>query len=164
MTEIRRVLVTGSAGFIGFHLSKRLCEDGVSVVGIDNMTPYYDVRLKERRVAVLHPYDTFTFLRVDMADRDGMERLFADYDFDVVVNLAAQAGVRYSLQNPHAYVDSNIVGFVNLLECCRTAASAIWCMHHQVRFTVPIPGCRFPPITTWTTRYPCMLRPKRPTN
>ena len=119
MTEIRRVLVTGSAGFIGFHLSKRLCEDGVSVVGIDNMTPYYDVRLKERRVAVLHPYDTFTFLRVDMADRDGMERLFADYDFDVVVNLAAQAGVRYSLQNPHAYVDSNIVGFVNLLECCR---------------------------------------------
>ncbi len=118
--DFNHVLITGAAGFIGFHLSLRLLKDGCRVVGVDNMTPYYDVRLKQNRLDQLLAYDTFSFHRADLADRDGLTTLFKQHPaFDVVVNLAAQAGVRYSLTNPHAYVDSNIVGFVNLLECCR---------------------------------------------
>ena len=113
------ILVTGAAGFIGFHLSMRLLADGYMVVGLDNLNDYYDVRLKEARLERLKAFDNFRFVRLDLADREGMERLFADYEFDRVVHLAAQAGVRYSLENPHAYVESNLMGFMNVLEGCR---------------------------------------------
>ncbi len=113
------VLVTGAAGFIGFHLSKRLLEDGYSVSGIDSLNPYYDVNLKTDRLEKLKTFDKFSFFKTDLCDRAAMGEIFKNRRFDVVVNLAAQAGVRYSLENPHAYVDSNIVGFVNVLECCR---------------------------------------------
>ena len=114
-----KILVTGAAGFIGFHLSKRLAERGDDVVGIDNLNDYYDVSLKRARLEQLEPYPNFQFQKADIADREAMADLFATLAPDVVVNLAAQAGVRYSLQNPHAYADSNLVGFVNVLEGCR---------------------------------------------
>ena len=106
-------LVTGAAGFIGFHLSERLLNDGHQVVGIDNLNGYYDVRLKQDRLVQLTVREKFTFHQLDLADRSAMEQLFEHYEFDVVVNLGAQAGVRYSLQNPRAYIDSNISGFAN---------------------------------------------------
>jgi UDP-glucuronate 4-epimerase len=117
------VLVTGAAGFIGFHLSRRLLENGVKVVGLDCLNDYYDVNLKRDRLKQLEAEDGFTFAQINLADREALEELFRHQPFDVVVNLAAQAGVRYSLKNPHAYVDSNIVGFVNILECCRHFSS-----------------------------------------
>lgn len=114
-----RILVTGAAGFIGFHLSRRLLDRGDSVVGVDNMNAYYDVRLKEARLERLRANDAFDFVRADLSDREAMEELFAGGRFDAIVNLAAQAGVRYSLENPHAYVDSNVTGFLNVLEGAR---------------------------------------------
>jgi UDP-glucuronate 4-epimerase len=117
--DYKNVLVTGTAGFIGFHLSRRLLENGCRVVGLDIMSDYYDVRLKKARLALLTANNRFVFHQLDLADLEGIEKLFDEESFDVVVNLAAQAGVRYSLTNPHAYVSSNLVGFVNLLECCR---------------------------------------------
>jgi UDP-glucuronate 4-epimerase len=118
--NFQNVLVTGSAGFIGYHLSLRLLKMGCQVAGIDNMNPYYDVGLKQSRLDQLLAFDNFSFHPDDLSDRSGLESVFKKHQpFDVVVNLAAQAGVRYSLTNPHAYIDSNIVGFVNLLECCR---------------------------------------------
>ncbi|ACF46530.1 MULTISPECIES: NAD-dependent epimerase [Prosthecochloris] len=116
---MNKILVTGAAGFIGFHVSRRLLERGDEVVGIDNLNSYYDVALKEARLEELEPFGQFRFIRMDLADREAMEDLFAIEKFDYVVNLAAQAGVRYSLQNPHAYIDSNIQGFINILEGCR---------------------------------------------
>jgi len=117
--DFKRVLVTGAAGFIGFHLAHRLLKEGYSVVGIDNLTPYYDVNLKKARLNKLTPFSNFQFHEIDISRLDAMKAMFEARSFDVVVNLAAQAGVRYSLENPHAYVDANLVGFVNLLECCR---------------------------------------------
>lgn len=114
-----KILVTGAAGFIGMHVSQVLLARGEQVVGLDNLNDYYDPRLKEARLARLEPDPGFSFVRMDVADRPGMEALFAREKFDRVVHLAAQAGVRYSLQNPHAYIDSNIVGFMNILEGCR---------------------------------------------
>ena len=117
-----KVLVTGAAGFIGFHLTLALLDRGDEVVGVDNLNDYYDPQLKQDRLDVIDSHvraDAFTFLKTDIADRAAMSALFSDYSFDVVVNLAAQAGVRYSLENPSAYVDSNLVGFVNILEGCR---------------------------------------------
>jgi UDP-glucuronate 4-epimerase len=114
-----KILVTGAAGFIGFHTSKRLLERGDTVVGLDNFNDYYDVGLKESRADVLAGYDAFDMQRIDLADRAAVEKLFADEGFDKVVHLAAQAGVRYSIENPHAYIDSNIVGTTNILEGCR---------------------------------------------
>src|SRR5262245_37892045 len=110
------ILVTGAAGFIGFHLARRLLQQEQSVVGLDNVNDYYDVSLKQARLDEL---GGFRFVRLDIAERDELDRLFAASKFDVVVNLAAQAGVRYSLVNPHAYIRSNIDGFVNILEACR---------------------------------------------
>jgi len=114
-----KVLITGAAGFIGMHTCQVLLARGDEVVGLDNLNDYYDPRLKEDRLARLTPHPRFRFVKLDVADRSGMERLFAAEGFDRVVHLAAQAGVRYSLQNPHAYVDSNLVGFMNVLEGCR---------------------------------------------
>ncbi len=117
-----KVLVTGAAGFIGFHLTLALLERGDEVVGVDNLNGYYDPQLKRDRLDVIDSHkraDAFTFIKEDIADRDAMSALFKSYSFNVVVNLAAQAGVRYSLENPNAYVDSNLVGFVNILEGCR---------------------------------------------
>nr|WP_319528617.1 NAD-dependent epimerase [Pseudomonas laurentiana] len=114
-----KILVTGSAGFIGFHVCRYLLRRGDEVVGIDNLNDYYDVSLKQARLDQLLPEERFSFVRLDIADRDGMARLFSEGGFDRVVHLAAQAGVRYSLENPHAYVDSNLTGFVNVLEGCR---------------------------------------------
>ena len=114
-----KILVTGAAGFIGMHTSERLLARGDEVVGLDNLNDYYDPTLKEARLARLTPNKGFRFVKMDVADRAGIERLFAEEKFDRVIHLAAQAGVRYSLQNPHAYVDSNLVGFINILEGCR---------------------------------------------
>ncbi len=118
-TEFKKILVTGAAGFIGFHLSRRLLEEGLEVVGLDIVNDYYDPAIKEARLEILKPYKGFKFVKKDLSDRKAMEDLFSQEAFDGVVNLAAQAGVRYSLINPQSYVDSNLVGFVNILEGCR---------------------------------------------
>lgn len=114
-----RTLVTGVAGFIGFHTAKRLLARGDEVLGLDNVNNYYDVRLKEARLAQLENTPGYSLLRVDLADRKAMPEVFAEARPQRVIHLAAQAGVRYSLKNPHAYVDSNLVGFINILEGCR---------------------------------------------
>jgi UDP-glucuronate 4-epimerase len=120
-------LVTGAAGFIGFHLCKRLLEDGYSVLGVDNLNDYYDPDLKQTRLDILKADPGFSFFKTDLSDKDGLEAIYKENSPEVVVNLAAQAGVRYSLTNPQAYVESNLVGFVNILECCR---------HHDVKHLV----------------------------
>ncbi|MDE1888614.1 MAG: NAD-dependent epimerase, partial [Gammaproteobacteria bacterium] len=120
-------LVTGAAGFIGFHLCTRVLADGLQVTGLDNLNDYYDVTLKEARLDRLKKSANFDFVKLDLADRAGMAALFARVQPEIVVNLAAQAGVRYSLKNPHAYVEANLAGFVNVLEGCR---------HHKVRHLV----------------------------
>jgi UDP-glucuronate 4-epimerase len=125
--ELKKVLVTGTAGFIGFHLARRLLSEGYDVIGLDNVNSYYDVRLKQARLAELADSKAFTFVKMDLSEKDSLNDLFGRHQFDVVVNLAAQAGVRYSLENPQAYVDSNLVGFVNILEGCR---------HHDVKHLV----------------------------
>jgi len=113
------VLITGVAGFIGFHLGKRLLARGDEILGLDNLNDYYDVTLKEARLAQLKGQVGFHFYKSDLADREGIPLLFKEHEPEVVVNLAAQAGVRYSQQNPHAYIDSNLLGFANILEGCR---------------------------------------------
>ena len=122
-----KILVTGAAGFIGFFTAKRLLERGETVVGLDNFNDYYEVSLKEARAAILDKFDNFTMHRIDLADRNAMESLFANEKFDKVVHLGAQAGVRYSIENPHSYIDSNIVGTLHILEGCR---------HHNVQHLV----------------------------
>ena len=114
-----KVLVTGAAGFIGSNVARQLLDRGDSVVGLDNFNDYYDVSLKEARAATLDPYENFSMRRLDLADREAMDELFASEEFDKVVHLAAQAGVRYSIENPHTYIESNIVGTLHVLEGCR---------------------------------------------
>jgi UDP-glucuronate 4-epimerase len=117
--ESKKVLVTGAAGFIGFHLSKRLCSENFEVTGIDNLNDYYDVTLKENRLRILREFSSFDFHKISLEDKKAIDDLFQEKKFDYVVNLAAQAGVRYSLTNPYAYIESNISGFLNILEACR---------------------------------------------
>ena len=118
---MQKTLVTGSAGFIGFYVAKRLLEKGDRVVGLDNLNNYYDVNLKRARLVQLTAVPAFGFVKMDLADREGVRQLFQAENFDLVVHLAAQAGVRYSLTNPQAYVDANLVGFANVLEGCRSS-------------------------------------------
>jgi UDP-glucuronate 4-epimerase len=140
-----KVLVTGVAGFIGYHLAQRLLAEGIQVYGIDNLNDYYDVSLKKARLVQLQPQTEFTFECLDLANRDRLLQLFQDIKFNYVINLAAQAGVRYSLQNPFAYVDSNMSGFVNLLEGCRrsqvkhlvfASSSSVYGANAKVPFSV----------------------------
>lgn len=140
-----QILVTGVAGFIGYHLTQRLLSDGIQVYGIDNLNEYYDVSLKKDRLAQLQPFAGFTFELLDLAERDRLLKLFHNHKFDYVVNLAAQAGVRYSLENPFAYADSNLSGFVNLLEGCRhsqvghlvfASSSSVYGANTKVPFSV----------------------------
>ncbi len=127
MGEREYVPVTGCVGFIGFHLSKRLLDDGCCVVGLDNLNDYYDVNLKYARLSLLEGDNRFVFIKASLADRAAVEKVFGSYSFNKVLHLAAQAGVRYSLENPHTYVDSNVVGFLNILESCR---------HHNIKHLV----------------------------
>lgn len=139
-----KVLVTGAAGFIGFHLSKRLMEEGFQVAGYDNLNDYYDVNLKRDRLKILEKERTFNFIKGDLEDSDLLEKVFREENPEYVVNLAAQAGVRYSLENPRAYIDSNIVGFLNILECCRkfgvkhlvyASSSSVYGGNHKLPFS-----------------------------
>lgn len=118
-----KVLVTGSAGFIGSQTSRRLLDAGHQVIGIDNLNPYYDVALKQARLDRIKKEPNFTDVRMDLEDRAGIADIFAEHRPEVVINLAAQAGVRYSIENPHAYIDTNVVGFTNILEGCRSVKS-----------------------------------------
>lgn len=141
-------LITGAAGFIGFHLCKRLLEDGNKIVGIDNINDYYDVNLKLARLAILKKHNRFDFSKIDISDLYALKNIFSGHRhsvFDTVINLAAQPGVRYSLTNPHSYINSNIVGFTNLLECCRynkvkhlvfASSSSIYGMNEKIPFSV----------------------------
>ncbi len=117
--ESKNILLTGAAGFIGSHLAKRLLILGCKVTGLDNLNDYYEVSLKESRLEELKKYDGFTFIKADISDKAVIDKIFADVKPEVVVNLAAQAGVRYSIENPQAYIDSNVTGFFNILEACR---------------------------------------------
>ena len=117
--QYSKVILPGAAGFIGSHLAKRLLDSGAEVVGIDNINDYYDVNLKYHRLSLLEEYEKFTFIRCDISQKDELNRIFEEHRADVVVNLAAQAGVRYSIENPQVYIDSNVIGFFNILEACR---------------------------------------------
>ncbi len=140
------VLVTGCAGFIGFHYAKKLLElNEYFVIGIDNLNEYYDVKLKNDRLDILKNYANFKFFKISLEDRKNLEDIFRTYKIDYVINLAAQAGVRYSLHNPYSYIDSNIVGFINLLECCRhnkikhlvfASSSSVYGLNTKMPFSV----------------------------
>jgi len=139
------VLLTGSAGFIGFHLSQKLLTQGYAVVGIDNLNDYYNVTLKESRLGILKKHSDFTFIKGNLHDRTFIEKIFSDHKFDYVVNLAAQAGLRYSIQNPYAYIESNLQGFLNILEGCRhhhpahlvyASSSSVYGANKQMPFSV----------------------------
>ena len=115
----KKILVTGAAGFIGFHLSKSLLDDDYEVFGVDNLNNYYEPKLKQARLDLLKQYKNFTFYKIDISDRESLTQSFQSIKPNKVVNLAAQAGVRYSIENPYAYMDSNLVGFLNIIELCR---------------------------------------------
>jgi UDP-glucuronate 4-epimerase len=144
MTDPEPVLVTGAAGFIGFHVARRVLEAGRTVVGLDNFDPYYDVRLKQARVEQLAAFKAFRFERIDIADRAATAALFAARRFASVVHLAARAGVRHSLEQPHAYADANVTGFLNVLEGCRTQH----CRHLVYASSSSVYGANTTPFST----------------
>lgn len=140
-----KILITGCAGFIGYHLAKSLLNKDNSVIGIDNLNNYYDVHLKENRLEQLKVFNNFQFVKADIADEKAVNLLFAENKFDIVVNLAAQAGVRYSIDNPRSYISSNIIGFFNILETCRynpvkhlvfASSSSVYGNQNKIPFTV----------------------------
>src|ERR1700730_3187660 len=144
MSELK-ILVTGAAGFIGFHVAQRLLSTGREVVGLDIVNDYYDPKLKDARLDILKRHSKFTFVRADLANRASTKLLFAQHRFPVVIHLAAQAGVRSSLQHPHAYVDANLEGFINVLEGCRhndckhlviSSSRSVWCGNAKLPFSV----------------------------
>jgi UDP-glucuronate 4-epimerase len=137
--------ITGAAGFIGFHLSKRLLEEGCTVIGLDNINDYYDINLKKSRLELIKKYNNFIFILGDIQDKELLSKVFSDYRIDIVVNLAAQAGVRYSITNPDVYIQSNIVGFLNILEVCRhnniehlvyASSSSVYGMNVNMPFSI----------------------------
>ena len=142
---MKKVLVTGSSGFIGMHLSKRLLSDGYEVVGIDNLNDYYSVNLKKYRTEVLNANQNYSMNICSLEDYSAIEKVFKDNQFECVINLAAKAGERYSIENPRAYIDSNIVGFLNILECCRhyeiphlkyASSSSVYGANEKVPFSI----------------------------
>ena len=132
MAPLNPILVTGAAGFIGFHVARRLVDVGREVIGVDNLSPYYDPKLKEARLKQLAGAKNFKFVKLDLADRAATAALFAEHRFPLVIHLAAQAGVRHSLVDPYAYVDANLAGFVNMLEGCRHHG----CRHLRLRVVI----------------------------
>ncbi|WP_430809609.1 MULTISPECIES: SDR family NAD(P)-dependent oxidoreductase [unclassified Carboxylicivirga] len=139
-----KILITGAAGFIGFHLCKQLCKSGFNIVGIDSINSYYSTALKEDRLKQLEEYTNFRFLRIDICDKKSLDDLFEKEQFETVINLAAQAGVRHSIEQPYAYIDSNLIGFINILEACRhfpvkhllyASSSSVYGNSNQTPFT-----------------------------
>lgn len=137
--------ITGAAGFIGFHLSKRLLDEGCTVIGLDNLNDYYDINLKKARLEIIEKYDKFKFVFADLQDKEALDKVFRENEIDIVVNLAAQAGVRYSITNPDVYIQSNIVGFLNILELCRhnkiehlvyASSSSVYGMNINMPFSI----------------------------
>ncbi len=158
------ILVTGAAGFIGFHVARQLLAEGRQVLGLDNLNSYYDPALKQARLDVLRGHPRFRFVQIDLADRSGMKALFDQHRFPTVVHLAAQAGVRYSIDHPHAYADANLEGFLNVLEGCRhggcrhllyASSSSVYGANTKLPFSVD---------DRPTARSACMPRPRRPTS
>ncbi len=142
---MKKILVTGTAGFIGFHYAQALCSAGHAVLGVDNINDYYDVTLKQDRLKILQSLESFEFKKIDLADRNALNAIFSDWQPQIVVNLAAQAGVRYSIENPHTYADSNLSGFMNILEACRhnqvehlifASSSSVYGANAKVPFSV----------------------------
>lgn len=168
----KSVFITGVAGFIGSNLAKRLLStvEDVKVVGLDNMNHYYDVRLKEARLNELEQFENFSFVKGNLADKSVIEAIFEQYKPEIVVNLGAQAGVRYSITNPDAYVEANLIGFYNILEACRHSYDEghtrwnIWFMRLVLPYMVAIKKCLTVRMTRWITRYRCMQRPRSPMN
>ena len=140
-----KILVTGCAGFIGMHLCENLVNDKFLILGIDNLNQYYDVKLKKARLSQLNKYTDFSFLNFNISNLEKLKSAFNDFKPDKVVNLAAQAGVRYSLQNPHIYIETNIVGFMNILECCKiynvsgliyASSSSVYGANKEIPFSI----------------------------